>query len=96
MGGANAAAGIGQGLWQEVVVVVDVKDGVELEWLEYGRVKGGVEKDGVGVWFDVGEEYEWYGTVEGGVGSVVVDEYFEVIMVGWFVCIRGDDCVGFG
>ena len=47
-------------------------------------------------WFDVGEKYEWDVTVEGGVGSVVVDKYFEVIVVGRFVSIRGDDCVGFG
>ena len=79
-----------------MVVVVDVEGGIELERLEYGRVGGGVEQDGVWVWFDVGKQYEWDGTVEGGVGSVVVDEYFEVIMVGWFVSIRGDDCVGFG
>ena len=79
-----------------MVVIVDVECGVELEWLEYGRVKGGVEKNGVGVWFDVGEKDEWNGTVESGVGSIIINEYIEVVVVGWLIWVGGDNRISFG
>ena len=79
-----------------MVVVVDVEGGIELERLEYGRVGGGVEQDGVWVWFDVGKQYEWDGVVESGIGSVVVHKYFELVVVAWFLGIRGGNRIGFG
>jgi hypothetical protein len=79
-----------------VVVIVDVESGIELKRLEDSRVGGGVEQNGIRVWFDVGKQYEWDGVIEGGIRSVVVHEYFELVVVAWFLGIRGSNRIGFG
>jgi hypothetical protein len=79
-----------------VVVIVDVESGIELKRLEDSRVGGGVEQDSIWVWFDIGKQYERDGVVEGGIRSVVVYEYFELVVVTWFFGIRGGNRIGFG